>query len=413
MVHAFCYSLLALALAAILFEEQIHLSKAKATLFLGTLAWITLWIFPEDFGGREHVRIRFEEELLGISSLWLFLVATMTFVAYLNKQGFIEALIYRWLPRQISLRKLMLFVGLFAFAFSSLADNITATLVCLSLILTLPVDATPKLRCTVLAVFAINSGGVALITGDVTTLMIFLAGKLPVLDIMLLSLPALGGVLILFALLQHGMDQSIALTPRAIVLRGRDWVVAGIFLLTLICTISGSLLFSLPPLLVFLCGLSVMFIAGWWLGIGDDGDWLDYVRVIEFETLFFFLGVLLLVGLALELGALDIIPTLYAEYPTAWANYLMGLMSALIDNVPMTAALLKSGVDMNHNGWLGLTYAIGVGGSLLVIGSAAGIVAMSKMRELSFSAYLRYSPLILIAYSGGYGLACLVGMLLT
>ena len=134
-------------------------------------------------------------------------------------------------------------------------------------------------------------------------------------------------------------------------------MVAGIFLLTLICTISGSLLFSLPPLLVFLCGLSVMFIAGWWLGISDEDDWLDYVRVIEFETLFFFLGILLLVGLALELGTLDIIPGLYAEQPTVLANYLMGLMSALIDNVPMTAALLKSGVTMDASGWFGLTYA--------------------------------------------------------
>lgn len=409
MIHAFCYTLLALALAAILLEEKIHLSKAKATLFLGTLAWITLWVFPEDFGGRMHVQARFEEELLGISSLWLFLVATMTFVAYLNKQGFIEALIYRWLPRQISLKKLMLFVGLFAFAFSSLADNITATLVCLSLILSLPVEAHARLRCAVLAVFAINSGGVALITGDVTTLMIFLAGKLPVVQIMLLSLPALGGMLVLYALLQRGMNQAITLEARAIVLQGRDWVVAGIFLLTLVCTISGSLLFSLPPLLVFLCGLSVMFIAGWWLGISDEDDWLDYVRVIEFETLFFFLGILLLVGLALELGALDIIPDLYAGQPTALANYLMGLMSAMIDNVPMTAALLKSGVAMDASGWFGLTYAIGVGGSLLVIGSAAGIVAMSKMRELSFTAYLRYSPHILVAYSAGYGLACLLG----
>ncbi|HEY9032753.1 MAG TPA: SLC13 family permease, partial [Pseudomonadales bacterium] len=299
-----------------------------------------------------------------------------------------------------------------AFAFSSLADNITATLVCLSLILSLPVEANAKLRCAVLAVFAINSGGVALITGDVTTLMIFLAGKLPVVQIMLLSLPALGGMLVLYALLQRGVSQPITLTPRAIVLQGRDWVVAGIFLLTLTCTISGSLLFSLPPLLVFLCGLSVMFIAGWWLGISDEDDWLDYVRVIEFETLFFFLGILLLVGLALELGALDIIPDLYAGQPAVLANYLMGLMSALIDNVPMTAALLKSGVVMDASGWFGLTYAIGVGGSLLVIGSAAGIVAMSKMRELSFTAYLRYSPHILVAYSAGYGLAWLTGRLL-
>jgi len=293
--------------------------------------------------------------------------------------------------------------------FSSLADNITATLVTLSLLASLPIADSVRLRCAVLVVFAINSGGVALITGDVTTLMIFLAGKLPVADILLLSLPALSGVLVLYALLQRGISQEIELTPRNIELRGRDWLVAGIFLLTLAGTISGSLLFSLPPLLVFLCGLSVMFLAGWWLGIADDGDWLDYVRTIEFETLFFFLGVLLLVGLALELGALDIIPTLYERYPHTVSNYLVGLFSALIDNVPMTAALLKSGVELGRAGWFGTTYAIGVGGSLLVIGSAAGIVAMSKMKDLTFAVYLRHSPAILVAYTAGYAVACLLG----
>lgn len=408
MVSHICYSLLGLGFLAILFEDRIGLSKAKSTLMLGTIGWILLWIFPEEFGGIDHVRRRFEEELLGISGLWLFLVATMTFVAYLNKQGLIRSLVYRWLPKELGIKKLLFLVGLFAFAFSSLADNITATLVCLTLILGLPIDTESRLRFAVLAVFGVNSGGVALITGDVTTLMIFLADRLTVLEILRLSLPAFCGLLVLFLLLQRGLDATVVLSEEITEPSGRDWIVAGIFLMTLAGTISGSLLFELPPLIVFLFGLSVMFVAGWWLGIRDDGDWLDYVRAIEFETLFFFLGVLLLIGVALELGVLSVIPQIYAEYPDYVANYFMGLLSALIDNVPMTAALLKSGVEMDSAGWTGITYAIGVGGSLLVIGSAAGIVAMSKMSELSFSAYLRFSPQILIAYTGGYAVACVL-----
>ncbi len=80
----------------------------------------------------------------------------------------------------------------------------------------------------------------------------------------------------------------------------------------------------------------------------------------------------------------------------------MGLLSAIIDNVPLTAALLKADVQMNTAEWMGLTYAVGVGGSLLIIGSAAGIVAMSKINELTFGSYLRYLLALLLAYLVGY-----------
>ncbi len=409
MIETVFYVLLLLAFLSILLEEKIHLSKAKAVLFLGTLAWILLWIFPDDFGGPEAVQEAFEGYILDISGLWLFLMATMTFVAYLNKQGFIDAVVHRWLPARMSQRALLAVIGLFAFFFSSVADNMTATLVCMSLVISLPLSVAHKIRFGVLVVFAINSGGVALITGDVTTLMVFLAGKLPITHIMLLALPGLLGVLVLYLLMLPGMNQSIELAPPAVRPSGRDWVIAGIFFATLASTIAGSLLFALPPMLVFLCGMSVMFLAGWWMGMDVEENLLDYVRAIEFETLLFFLGVLLLVGLAREMGVLDVIPQLYAGMPAAQANYAMGLMSALIDNVPMTAALLKSGVEMDNAGWLGMTYAIGVGGSLLVIGSAAGIVAMSKLRDMTFLQYLRYTPHVLVAYTAGFLLACAIG----
>ena len=96
-----------------------------------------------------------------------FLLAAMTFVVYLNKKGLIESLIYRFLPQQISERKLLFFIALFAFAFSSLADNITATLISIALILSLKLETKKTIRFATVVVFAVNSGGVAMITGDV------------------------------------------------------------------------------------------------------------------------------------------------------------------------------------------------------------------------------------------------------
>src|SRR5690606_20536482 len=158
-----------------------------------------------------------------------------------------------------------------------------------------------------------------------------------------------------------------------------------------------------PPVLTFIAGLSLMFLAGHWhRGDREEIRILEYVRQVEFETLLFFLGILLLVGMLKEIGVLDLFASGYAHLSPELANYIAGLFSALIDNVPLTAALLKASPILTTAEWLGLTYAVGVGGSMLVIGSAAGIIAMSKVKGLTFASYLRYFPLLLVAYTLGY-----------
>ncbi len=141
----------------------------------------------------------------------------------------------------------------------------------------------------------------------------------------------------------------------------------------------------------------------------DRDPIMDYIRLIEFDTLMFFLGVLLVVGSLQQIQALSGVAVIYERIPDTAANYIMGALSAVVDNVPLTAALLKSDITMAPSQWLVLTYAVGVGGSLLVIGSAAGIVAMSKVQGLSFGAYLRFMGQLLAAYTVGFGGSYLVG----
>jgi Na+/H+ antiporter NhaD/arsenite permease-like protein len=93
------------------------------------------------------------------------------------------------------------------------------------------------------------------------------------------------------------------------------------------------------------------------------------------------------------------------------ANYLVGILSALVDNVPLTAAILKSGIQMDTADWLGLTYAVGVGGSILIIGSAAGVIALTKLQALTFISYLRFVPWLLAAYTAGYAAVMFVATL--
>lgn len=410
MLHYTLFAFALIALLAIVFEELIHLNKAKSTLFLGTLSWILIFLFPEQGVTTEQLRDMLNENLLDIAGLWLFLMSAMTFVAFLNHQGLIETLIYRLLPRQISERKLIFLVGIFSFIFSSLCDNITATLVSIALVLSLGLERQKTLRLSVLVVFAVNSGGVSLITGDVTTLMVFLAGKVEILDLLLLSVPAFFSTMLLAAMLSKPLlgDVIITPTPRKDDQVGK--VIAVIFLATIIATIILNIVAGIPPVLTFLFGLSTMFLLGRFL-YGEDSreNLLDYVRRIEFDTLMFFLGILLLVGMLKEIGTLDSLVGIYQVLPITVANFAMGVFSAFVDNVPLTAALLKSGVEMSKAEWLSLTYSVGVGGSLLAIGSAAGIVAMSKVDVLNFGSYARYVVYLSIAFLVGYISSYLLG----
>jgi len=399
-----------LALLGVIFEEVIHVNKAKTTLFFGTLSWVLLFLFSSSPDETAAVSAGLSESIAEIAGLWLFLVAAMTFVAYLNKKGMIENMIYLIMPRKVTERRLLFLTGLFCFVFSSLADNITATLVSCSLILSLNLELKKRLQFIVLVVFAVNSGGVSLITGDVTTLMIFLADKVEILTLLTLAIPASITVFILAVFLSGGLSGTVTLQASSNEVRKVDVIIAILFLATIIGTISGNALFGIPPVLTFLFGLSIMFLVSRFMSSDEDlVPILEYIRVIEFETLLFFLGILLLVGMLKEIHALDSLVAIYDVLPPVYANYLMGIFSAIIDNVPLTAALLKAGIDMSPAEWMGLTYAVGVGGSLLVIGSAAGIVAMSKIQGLTFGTYMRYALHLLAAYSLGYGGVLLLG----
>ncbi|WP_036551753.1 sodium:proton antiporter NhaD [Neptunomonas japonica] len=412
-MHTFLIILAVIAFFMIVLEDVIHLNKAKTTLFLGTLSWLVLFLFPADDVTPKQIQGMLNENLLEIASLWLFLMAAMTFVAFLNHQGLIETMIYKFLPSKVGEKTLLFMVAIFAFAFSSLSDNITATLVSVALVLSLKLPPNKTLKFAVMVVFAVNSGGVSLITGDVTTLMIFLADKVAIQDLLWLALPSFVSVIFLAGLLSFGLKGELIIDGGE---RHYDRVgmsIAILFLFTILSTIVLNIIAGVPPVLTFLFGLSIMFLIGRFFHTADDREnMLDYIRVIEFDTLLFFLGILLLVGMLKEIGVLDHLVKIYEILPPIQANYVMGLLSSLVDNVPLTAALLKANLEMTPASWLSLTYGVGVGGSLLIIGSAAGIVAMSKIKEVTFISYMKYSFFLLLAYSLGFAGSFGVGTVL-
>lgn len=399
-------SLLALlALLMVVFEEVIHINKAKSTLFIGTLCWLLVYLFPLHGFTPSDITHQLNENLLEIATLWLFLMAAMTFVAYLNSKGFISNLVQRMLPSAMSERKFMLLLGCFAFIFSSFADNVTATLVSIAVITSLDIPARQRLKYATLIIFAVNSGGVSLITGDVTTLMIFLEGKVSIANLLLLIIPSFTAVLVLALLLARNLRGELQFERSHQPIERNDKIIAAVFLLTIFATLFFNAVFQIPPVLTFLFGLSCMFLVAQYLMRKTNKNVLNYIREIEFDTLLFFLGVLLIVGMLKEIGVLTQLTKIYTVMDFSLANYLLGMLSAVLDNVPLTAALLKAEIEMDLTDWLALTYATGVGGSMLVIGSAAGIIAMSKVKELNFLSYLSMAGYLLVAYSIGYWLS--------
>ena len=165
--------------------------------------------------------------------------------------------------------------------------------------------------------------------------MIFLADKVSILNLLWLSLPSFIAVMALTLMLSIGMNGRVRIKQQKIDIRKLDYAIAAIFLATILLTIIGNVLFEIPPVLSFLAGLSVMFIVARLCKDDDEHDpILEYIRYIEFDTLLFFLGILLLVGMLEQIHALDFLVTLYQYVPPLYANYIMGITSAAVDNVP-------------------------------------------------------------------------------
>lgn len=383
-------------------------------MFFGLLAWILLLIEGHYKGKEAFIKMEhaFNEYVLEISMLWLFLICAMTFVAYLDKRKWIEKAVMKALPEQMSEKKFLFIMAAFTFLFSGVADNLTATLVALSIVLVVMkgTNIDILIRFSVMIIFAANAGGLPLITGDVTTLMIFVAGKIHMVELLRLYVPALITSFVLYFYLARGLSGKITIQKDSSVLNPLDTKIAVIFIMTIAAILAGHVAFHLPPMLVFLTGLSVMFlvIAHDKIKTKNEVKVLEYVQHVEFDALFFFLGVLLLVGALKEVELLGKLALLYEIMDPTLATFFIGLLSAIVDNIPITAAMLKANLPLDEVGWMLLTYAVGIGGSILVIGSAAGVVAMSKIKGLTFGAYLKYTPVIFMVYVLGLGITYIV-----
>jgi NhaD family Na+/H+ antiporter len=423
-----------LAYMLVMAEERLHLRKSKPVLVAAGIIWVLIgWVYTQA-GLSDQSEAAFRHTLLEFAELMLFLLVAMTYINALEERRVFDAL-RTWLVRKgFSYRALFWITGTLAFFISPIADNLTtALLMCAVLVKVAGDDGRFVNLCCVNVVVAANAGGAFSPFGDITTLMVWQAGMVQFSEFMPLFIPSLVNYLLPAIVMSFFIQNR---KPSAVyedveLKRGAKRILA-LFLLTIVSAVLCHTLVHLPPVLGMMTGLGYLQFFGYFLRktlpaslerkrtiaerAGDQAalarlgsvvpfDVFSRVARAEWDTLLFFYGVVICVGGLGFMGYLALMSeTLYGNWDATYANVVLGLVSAVVDNIPVMFAVLTMEPTMSLGDWLLITLTAGVGGSLMSIGSAAGVALMGQARGMyTFLGHLRWSPVIALGYFASIG----------
>lgn len=401
----------ALAYALVMAEEFLQLRKSKPVLVAAGVIWALIgWRYQvaasaaTDDATRASLRVFAEtavrHNLLEYAELLLFLLAAMTYINTMEERGIFDALRDRLVRRGYSLRGVFWITGFLAFVISPIADNLTTALLVGAVALNVGVGH-PKFVVVALIniVVAANAGGAFSPFGDITTLMVWQKGIVPFEEFFALFLPSLVNWLVPATLMSFGIGNAMPApaSTQATLQKGAMTVVA-LFLGTIALTVAMHQFLHLPPVLGMMTGLGVLKVYGYFL---PNFDIFKRFERTEWDTLLFFYGVILCVGGLGTIGYLESLSSFaYGGFGATRANIGIGLLSAIIDNIPVMFAVLSMHPAMDHGQWLLVTLTAGIGGSLLSIGSAAGVALMGQARGIyTFTAHLKWLWAIALGYA--------------
>lgn len=427
-------ALFLLAYLLVMAEEFTHLRKSKPVMLAAGIIWALVAWFYGTNGMPHEAEVAVRHNLLEYAELMLFLLSAMTYINAMEERHVFEALRSWLVQRGFSYRALFWVTGALAFFISPVADNLTTALLMFAVVFAVAGDK-PKfvMLCCINIVIAANAGGAFSPFGDITTLMVWQKniqatnGKVDFWTFFMLFIPSVINWLVPAAAMHFavakgsptGGGKMVHMKPG-----GRTIVV--LFLLTIVTAVSFHNFLNLPPVLGMLTGLSYLKIFGYFLKRsathhrqGEDNEDLgspvpfDVFRNIaraEWDTLFFFYGVVLCVGGLGFIGYLNLVShTIYTGWGATYANIAVGILSAVVDNIPVMFAVLSMMPDMSTGQWMLVTLTAGVGGSLLSIGSAAGVALMGQSRGMyTFFGHLKWTPAIAAGYAASIGAHMLI-----
>lgn len=414
-------ALFVFAYALVIVEEEIHMRKSKPVMVAAGIIWALIaFVYAQQPDSEYHhtAEIMIRHNLLEYAELFLFLLAAMTYIATMGERGVFDALRSWLINKDFSLRTIFWLTGLLAFFISPVADNLTTALLMATVVMAVGGSNTKFVAIACInIVVAANAGGAFSPFGDITTLMVWQKGVVAFHEFFALFIPSVVNWFI------PAFIMSIALkndTPEAsqdkAVLKEGAFVVIGLFLLTITMAVCAHNFLHLPPVVGMMTGLGFLKIYGYVLKlresrilmkleqVGSDRKPFNIFQQIEraeWDTLMFFYGIILCVGGLGTIGYLTLGSQLmYGDLGPTTANILVGLISAVVDNIPVMFAVLSMMPEMSHGQWLLVTLTAGVGGSLLSVGSAAGVAVMGQARGIyTFFTHLKWVWAIALGYA--------------
>lgn len=436
---AFCLAYVFVAL-----EELTGLRKSTPVILAASIIWVLIVGYSISIGKSVLAERALKSSMYEFAELFLFLLVAMTYVNAMGDRGIFDAL-RGWLVRRgLSYRSLFWITGWMAFFISPFIDNMTTALVLSAVALAVGRGNSRfiALSCINIVVGS-NAGGAYSPFGDVTTLMVWQANALAFSQFFHLFIPAATNFVIPAAAMHFavpsGGPEPDNMTTR---MKIGGWRVIIFFVGTIATSVVLHDWTGLPPYAGMMLGLVYLQLLMYFISRSvqkkerllqhyrttDDSvppalidfeqhgessenfNVFRHIALAEWDTLLFFYGVILCVGGLGFLGYLTIASkVMYLHWGATAANVIVGLFSSVIDNIPIMAAVIHMHPAMNQGQWLLVTLTAGVGGSLLSIGSAAGVALMGQARgHYTFISHLKWMPAIALGYGASIAVHFLV-----
>ncbi|MCG6900938.1 MAG: sodium:proton antiporter NhaD [Gammaproteobacteria bacterium] len=416
-------AIFAIAYLLVMVEEFTHLRKSKPVILAAGIIWAMIaYVYAQnDLPGMVEQAVR--HNVLEFAELMLFLLVAMTYINAMEERMVFESL-RSWLTSKgFSYRQLFWLTGTLAFLLSPVADNLTTALLMGAVVMAIGSDSPRFVAISCInIVVAANAGGAFSPFGDITTLMVWQKGIVEFWTFFNLITPSLVNFLVPAAFMHFAIpDVKPEPCSETVIMKRGAWIIMGLFLATITTAVCFHNFLHLPPMLGMMTGLAYLQIFGFYLRKTHNRELPNYsepkanemvgdvtafevfrqISRAEWDTLLFFYGVVLCVGGLGFIGYLELVSTMmYVEVGPTFANVMVGLLSAVVDNIPVMFAVLTMDPVMSQGQWLLVTLTAGVGGSMLSIGSAAGVALMGQARgTYTFSSHLRWTPVILLGYT--------------
>jgi Na+/H+ antiporter NhaD/arsenite permease-like protein len=398
-------------------EDKYRINKAKPALLAGTGIFMLIGIYFAIHGlNGELLEKEIEHLIVEIAGIFFFLFVAMTYIEAMIDRGVFSVLRYNLVSSGYDYKKLFWVTGTLAFFISPIADNLTTALILSTVLIT--IDKNNKafiVPSAINIVVAANAGGAWSPFGDITTLMVWVDGKGAFTEFLFLFPASILGwgvtAFLLSRFVPNGTPPFSDNEEKTEMLEGGKMIM-GLFGLTIFLAVMSHNLLHLPAMWGMMFGLAILKLYVYIMNrrnrLNDDKKQVNaftWIAQIENDTLLFFFGILAAVGGLHFLGFLEYFTALYA-----WANEInkefvtlintgVGFISAVIDNVPVMSAVLKSNPNMDQAQWMLVTLTAGVGGSLISFGSAAGVGVMGKLHGIyTFSSHMKLAWTVLVGY---------------